>query len=62
MSDDQGTTDAPGSDPDDSSTEGGDERSGDDQRTRDPDAPGLGAVDDGGPGDDDDLPEPNEPA
>jgi hypothetical protein len=41
----------------------GDDETVDDLRTRDPEAPALGAIDDeergGGPGD---MPEPNEPA
>jgi hypothetical protein len=45
--------------PDDAADQGGDE-----QRTRDPEAPGLGALDEegGGATDDDEIPEPNEPA
>lgn len=37
----------------------------DEQRTRDPEAPGLGALDEEGGGDtedDEEIPEPNEPA
>jgi len=56
MSDDQGRTDAPEPGPGDGAE---DDIEG---RTRDPDAPGVGALDEADERGDADLPEPNEPA